>query len=544
MKQLFLLLVLGTLLTSCKNDPQNSEEVQNAEDSTSVSSEEREFKVLDSKYITADSLWVPFEKDLDEFTSEVYEEVKALVFEKSIPEIQESITAGKLTYEELSLFYLTRIREYDRENELSLNSVISLNPDLITEARKKDKQLKNSNNNHPIYGIPVLLKDNINTKAMPTTAGAEALKGNQTGDAFIVERLKKNGALILGKANLSEWAYFFCGECPSGYSAVGGQTLNPYGRKIHDTGGSSSGSGVAVAANLAPVAVGSETSGSILSPSSSNSIVGLKPTIGLLSRGGIVPISSTLDTPGPMTRSVIDNAILLSAMTGVDSEDPASSAAKQLSNLYKDLKNSSLKGKRFGMIKSLKSDSLYMRAVADLIKAGATIIEYEAEEIDLPNFLRLLNLDMQKDLPEYFQKYGGEVDFKNVQDVVDYNAMDSVKRAPYGQALFQGILEDSASTEEFAAIKDTLKTNGTRFLSKPIKEHNLDAIISINNYHAGYAAVAQYPAITVPMGYTEENQPMGVTFISEPFSEKQLLEFAYAFEKTSKRRKTPKDYNE
>lgn len=137
MKQLFLLLVLGTLLTSCKNDPQNSEEVQNAEDSTSVSSEEREFKVLDSEYITADSLWVPFEKDLDEFTSEVYEEVKALVFEKSIPEIQESIAAGKLTYEELSLFYLTRIREYDRENELSLNSVISLNPDLITEARKK-----------------------------------------------------------------------------------------------------------------------------------------------------------------------------------------------------------------------------------------------------------------------------------------------------------------------------------------------------------------------------------------------------------------------
>lgn len=544
MKRLFLLFVVGTLLTSCKNDPEDSEAVQTSEDSTSVSLEEREFKVLDSEYITADSLWLPFQDDLDEFSSEVYEEVKALVFEKSIPEIQESIASGRLTYEELSLFYLTRIREYDRENELSLNSVIALNPDLIAEARKKDEQLKKSTNNHPIYGIPVLLKDNINTLEMPTTAGAEALKDNRTEDAFIVQQLKKNGALILGKANLSEWAYFFCGECPSGYSAVGGQTLNPYGRKIHDTGGSSSGSGVAVAANLAPVAVGSETSGSILSPSSSNSIVGLKPTIGLLSRGGIVPISSTLDTPGPMTRSVIDNAILLSAMTGVDSGDPASSAAQQPSNLYKDLKNSSLKGKRFGVIKSLKSDSLYTRAVADLKKAGATIIEYEAEEIDLPNFLRLLNLDMQKDLPEYFQKYGGEVDFQNVQDVVDYNALDSVKRAPYGQALFLGILKDSASTEEFAAIKDTLKTNGTRFLSKPMEEHQLDAIISINNYHAGYAAVAQYPAITVPMGYTKENQPMGLTFISKPFTEKQLLEFAFAFEKTSKRRKTPKDYNE
>ena len=166
-----------------------------------------------------------------------------------------------------------------------------------------------------------------------TTAGAVALMNNQTDDAFIVKRLKENGALILGKANLSEWAYFFCGECPSGYSAVGGQTLNPYGRKVLDTGGSSSGSAVAVAANLAPVAVGSETSGSILSPSSQNSVVGLKPTVGLLSRGGIIPISSTLDTPGPITRSVVDNAILLSAMAGKDPEDEASKTFRRLDKL-------------------------------------------------------------------------------------------------------------------------------------------------------------------------------------------------------------------
>ena len=540
-----LVLLAAVALFSCKNDkPDNLAETAEVEsDSTNI--EEIEFKQVDSKMINNDSLWKPFEADLSEFSTEVYEEVKALVFEKSIPEIQEAIADDKLTYEELAVFYLTRIREYDRENELSLNSVISLNPNLIKEAREKDEQKGQVSNHHPIYGIPVLLKDNINTVAVPTTAGSVALKDNKTGDAFIVERLKENGALILGKANLSEWANFFCEGCPNGFSTMGGQTLNPYGRKIHDTGGSSSGSGVAVAANLAPVAVGSETSGSILSPSSSNSVVGLKPTIGVLSRGGIVPISSTLDTPGPITRSVIDNAILLDAMTGVDKADPASvSAGKQNTVYYANLEKGNLKGKRFGAIKSLMEDTLYIRAINDLKNAGAEIVEFEAEEIDLPNFLRLLNLDMKKDLPAYLKNYGGDVAYKNVQDVVAYNEKDSLNRAPYGQALFFGIINDSATEKKFAAIKDTLKNNGTRFFEKPMQEHNLDAVLSINNYHAGYAAVAKYPAITVPMGYTAENRPKGLTFIGKPFSEEQLLQFAYIFENTTKRRKTPENYNE
>ncbi len=540
-----LVLLAAVALFSCKYDkPDNLAETAEVEsDSTNI--EEIEFKQVDSKMINNDSLWKPFEADLSEFSTEVYEEVKALVFEKSIPEIQEAIADDKLTYEELAVFYLTRIREYDRENELSLNSVISLNPNLIKEAREKDEQKGQVSNHHPIYGIPVLLKDNINTVAVPTTAGSVALKDNKTGDAFIAERLKENGALILGKANLSEWANFFCEGCPNGFSTMGGQTLNPYGRKIHDTGGSSSGSGVAVAANLAPVAVGSETSGSILSPSSSNSVVGLKPTIGVLSRGGIVPISSTLDTPGPITRSVIDNAILLDAMTGVDKADPASvSAGKQNTVYYANLEKGNLKGKRFGAIKSLMEDTLYIRAINDLKNAGAEIVEFEAEEIDLPNFLRLLNLDMKKDLPAYLKNYGGDVAYKNVQDVVAYNEKDSLNRAPYGQALFFGIINDSATEKEFAAIKDTLKNNGTRFFEKPMQEHNLDAVLSINNYHAGYAAVAKYPAITVPMGYTAENRPKGLTFIGKPFSEEQLLQFAYIFENTTKRRKTPENYNE
>lgn len=543
-KTLFLFTLIIAL--SCKNDKAenglNKDELQTDSADTA---EEMEFRVLDSEFIDNDELWAPFESDLSEFSGEVYEEVKALVFEKSIPEIQQAIQEGKLTYEELALFYLSRIKEYDRNNELSLNSVISLNPDLLKEAREKDQLKANVGDHHPIFGIPVLLKDNINTEKMPTTAGAVALQENITEDAFLVERLKENGAIILGKANLSEWAYFFCGDCPSGYSAVGGQTLNPYGRKILDTGGSSSGSGVAVAANLAPVAVGSETSGSILSPSSQNSIVGMKPTVGLLSRGGIVPISSTLDTPGPMTRFVIDNAILLSAMTGIDEKDPASRvAAKKSNDYYAQLKDADLKGKRFGAIKSLKEDTLYLRAINDLKNAGAEIVEFEAEEIDLPNFVRLLNLDMKKDLTGYFQNYGGAAGIRNVQDVVDYNTEDSLVRAPYGQALFLGIIQDSATAEEFTAIKDTLKRNGTRFFEVPMKKYDLDAVLSINNYHAGFAAVAQYPAITVPMGYTSDNAPKGLTFIAKPFSEQQLLQWAYVFEQTTKRRKTPENYNE
>ncbi len=547
MKKTLLLLALNLFLfTGCKSDKDSQSEDTSVETDSVQEAEELEFKVVDSKYIDNDSLWAPFEEDLAGFSTEVYEEVKALVFEKSIPEMQKSVEEGKLTYEDIALFYLSRIKEYDRNNELSLNSVISLNPDLLEEARKKDLEREANPDHHPIYGIPVILKDNINTEVMPTTAGAAALQGNNTGDAFIVERLKANGALILGKANLSEWAYFFCGECPSGYSAVGGQTLNPYGRKILDTGGSSSGSGVAVAANLAPVAVGSETSGSILSPSSQNSVVGLKPTIGLLSRGGIVPISSTLDTPGPMTKYVIDNAILLSAMTGVDNNDPAS---KQISrepmDYYKALGNTDLNGKRFGAIKALMEDTLYVRAINDLRNAGAKIVEFEPEEVNLPNFRRLLNLDMKKDLPDYFINYGGDLHFKNVQDIIDYNTQDSLRRAPYGQALFIGIIEDSASVEEFAAIKDTLKRNGTRFFEKPMQEHDLDAVLSINNYHAGFAAVAKYPAITVPMGYTRENNaPRGLTFIGKPLSEQELLQWAYVFEQTTNRRKTPENYNE
>lgn len=501
----------------------------------------REFKVLDSKYIDNVVLWAPFNKDLKEFSEATYTALKPLILEQNIPTLQKNIAEGKLTYEKLVLFYLYRIRKFDRENKFSLNAVIALNPNVVKEARQKDKQAKPLLG-FSVFGMPILLKDNINAAGMPTTAGAAALLQNMTEDAFIVKQLKNNGALILGKANLSEWAYFFCGDCPSGYSAVGGQTLNPYGRRIFDTGGSSSGSGVAVAANFCVAAVGSETSGSILSPSSQNSVVGLKPTIGLLSRTGIIPISSTLDTPGPITKNVIDNAIVLEAMTGFDKDDSASVKSEQES--FSNLKNTSLKGKRFGAFKGLMEDSLYVEALSKLKNEGAEIIEIEQPQIDLPGFIRLLNLDMKNDLPVYFQKHANAaIALKSVEDVMEFNRKDSLRRAPYGQALFKGIVADKGSLEDLERIKDTLSTNGKLFFEGPMKLHNLDGILSINNFHASYAAVAKYPAMTVPMGYQADGKPRGLTFIAKPFQEKSLLQWAYEYEKASKKRIAPKNYN-
>lgn len=526
------------LALSCKNLPSESQKSVAQVPVTVI--DFREFKVLDSKYIDNDAFWAPFNKDLKDFSEEIYTSLKPLILEQNIPTLQKNIAEGKLTYEKLVLFYLYRIRKFDRENHLSLNAVMALNPNVVKEARKKDKQPKPSNE-FTIFGMPILLKDNINAAGMPTTAGAVALQQNSADDAFIVKQLKNKGVLILGKANLSEWAYFFCGDCPSGYSAMGGQTLNPYGRRIFDTGGSSSGSGVAVAANFCVAAVGSETSGSILSPSSQNSVVGLKPTVGLLSRTGIIPISSTLDTAGPITKNVVDNAIMLDALIGYDVEDKASVKSEGAS--YSNLDKTFLKGKRFGVFKGLMEDSLYVEAISKLKNEGAEIIEIEQQQIDLPGFIRLLNLDVKKDLPEYLHKHANaSIAVKSVEDVMEFNRKDSLRRAPYGQALFQGIMADKGSLEDLERIKDTLSKNGKLFFEAPMKMHNLDGVVSINNFHAGYAAVAKYPALTVPMGYQMDGKPRGLTFIAKPFQEQSLLQWAYAYEKASNKRIVPKNY--
>ena len=424
-----------------------------------------QFQLFQSKHIDLNDVFKPFEKELSAFSEANYEALKPLILEQDIPSLQQSVKAGKLTYEKLTLFYLYRIRKFESDSTLSLNSIISLNPKVLAQAREKDKNnVSDLFFDISVYGMPILLKDNINTKDMATTAGAVAMQYNDTQkDAFIVEKLKQNGALILGKVNLSEWAYFFCSGCPLGYSAMGGQTLNPYGRAVFETGGSSAGSGVAVAANFAVAAVGTETSGSITSPSSLNSVVGLKPTVGVLSRTGIVPISSTLDTPGPMTKNVTDNYILLMAMLGKDNTDAASISYELDAELEMD---APLKGKRVGVLKSLLTDSIYAETMGTLRKAGAELITITPPEVSFAGFITLLNIEMKHDLPTYLDDSRQQsVNINSIQSVLDFNRKDSLLRAPYGQQLFEGIVNDTTTLAELEVIKQRLQLEGATYFN-------------------------------------------------------------------------------
>ncbi len=505
--------------------------------------ERMRYKFIQSKVLDKNKVFLPLYAEVSRFPEAKYKAMKPLVLEQDIPTIQSRISEGSFTYEDLVLFYLHRIYKYELPNETTLNTVIALNPKVLEEARALDA---NGQGHHPIYGMPILLKDNIGTAHMKTTAGAIALKDNQTNDAFIVERLKEKGALILGKVNLSEWANFVC-SCPNGQSAVGGQTLNPYGRRVFDTGGSSAGSGTSIAANYAVAAVGTETSGSILSPSGQNSVVGMKPTVGLLSRTGIVPISSTLDTPGPMTKNVIDNGILLDAMRGFDDNDDKSVQTDWDGKWYNNEK-ATLKGKRFGALANyVERDSIYKETLEKLKQAGAVIIEFEPPEVEFDGFLSILNIDMKNDLPKYIATSVLDkeaVTVSTVKDVVDFNLQDSLVRIPYGQVRFDGILADTTSAEGLQLIKQRLRSNGRAYFNQPMAEHRLDAVLSINNYDAGVAAAAEYPALTIPMGYRENGEPVNLTFIAKQYQEGKLYDMGTAFEAITKARQLPGAYQD
>ena len=539
MKKLIILLLF--LIYSCEEN--NLTKWVNYDESTElIESQENDNRRLQYKRIQSISkdkneLIEGFEKEISKFIKNKYESYKELILEKSVPEIQKSIIEGKLSYYDLTLFYLSRIYLIEFDNKLYLNSIISINKDVLEIAKERDKNSEGEINS--IYGIPILLKDNIGYDKLPTTAGAYSLRKNLTENAFIVSRLKDEGAIILGKTNLSEWANYFCLGCPNGYSALGGQTLNPYGRKILDTGGSSSGSGVATASNLSSISLGSETSGSILSPSSANSLVGMKPTIGHVSRSGIVPISSTLDTAGPMTKFVIDNIIVYNSIIGFDDNDSYSKTTSSI-NLEK-IFNSSLEKKKLGYYSNYyKNDSIYKSNV-DLLKSnGAELFELNPNSVQLNNFRKLLDEDMRRDLVSYLEDYGNiNLEVKDVASIIDFNSIDSIERSPYGQGIFRRILNNPFSDDEHINLRKSLLSSGNLYFNQSFDKYELDAVLSINNYGAGYAAAAHNPCLTVPMGFRNNNQPAGLTFIGKSGSEQILYELGYSFENISKKRKAP-----
>jgi len=537
----FIVILFILSLSACKDNSAPEFEVWVPYDETGIidssadnASERLRYQLIQSKVSDRNAIIETITSQLNGFSKEQYAKLTPYILDQDITSIQNHIEDGTLTYKSLTQWYLFRIADTESNKDLALNAIISINPKVVAQAEELDAL--QAEKQHPIYGMPILLKDNINTKNMITTAGAVALMDNQTEiDAEIVTNLKYHGALILGKANLSEWANFLCAGCPNGYSAIGGQTLNPYGPRTFDTGGSSSGSAVSVAANYAVAAIGTETSGSILSPSSQQSSVGLKPSVGVLSQEGIVPISSTLDTPGPITKTIRDNSIVFSAMASAKS----GAAVPWEIDPRADLKNL-----RFGVYTSYLEDSLYLRALEDLKKLGAELIEINPEPMNFEGFTQLLSGDMKIDLANYLKAYTSEdVTVKSAAEVMQFNLEDTLVRIPYGQARFEGIEDLNLSEEELQDIRDNLYKAGVAYFEAPMMANRLDAILSINNYNAGQAAAAKYPGLTVPMGYTSEGEPKGLTFMAQPYKESDLFSYAKLFEQNTNYRVSPKKYS-
>ncbi|RAU82605.1 amidase [Pontibacter arcticus] len=486
--------------------------------------------------------------------------------EATITELQEKMKAGTYTSKQITQLYLDRINEIDK-NGPKLNSVIEVNPDALRIAEAMDKERKDGKIRGPLHGIPVMIKDNIDSgDKMVTSAGSLALADNiASKDAFIVAKLREAGAVLLGKTNLSEWANFRSSRSSSGWSSRGGQTRNAY---VIDRSpcGSSSGSGVAVAANLCAVAIGTETDGSIVCPSAVNNLVGFKPTVGLVSRTGIIPISHTQDTAGPIARTVTDAAILLGAIAGTDSADGVTkeSAGKTHPDYTKFLDINGLKGKRIGIEKTFMQGhegiDVMLKETIELLKSkGAIIVEVE---IVGPirklggNEFKILQYEFKDGVNKYLAQANSKV--KSLKDVIAFNKANEPKTMPYFK---QETLESSEALGDLNSkeYKDALQENNSKsrqLIDNLMKEHKLDAIsgptygpswcIDLINGDAfsGYglstpAAISGYPHITVPMGMLQ-NLPIGFSFFGGAYSEPELLKMAYAYEQASKKRTAPK----
>ena len=537
-------LILALFFISCSSSLEKWKSYNESEEISKNSSSENQklrYKRIQSISTDKNILINGLENEIESFIKTKYDMLKLKIVEKTIPEIQQSIISKDFSYYDLTLFYISRIYLIEFNKNTFLNSIISINKNVLDEAKLKD--IQGNSDIYSIFGIPILLKDNIGFESLPTTAGAHSLQNNYTKDAYIVEKLKEKGALILGKTNLSEWANYFCSGCPNGYTAVGGQTLNPYGRMKIDTGGSSSGSGAATTSNLTAVSLGSETSGSILSPSSASSLVGMKPTIGNVSRSGIIPISSTLDTAGPMTKNIIDNIIVYNAINEFDSND--SYSQENLDIQINDVLNFNPSAQKIGYYSNFyKNDIMYKDAIDFLIEEGIEMIEISAPKVDLSGFVKILDEDMRVDLKKYFLKYGNEdLEVNDIKSIIEYNNLDSIERSPYGQGIFKKIINDTMSKKDFLELKSRLMVEGNKFYNIPMDEYKLDAVLSVNNYHAGYAAVAHNPALTVPMGLRENNEPAGLTFIGKSNNEQILYELGYYFELNFSGRIPPENSN-
>ena len=501
-------------------------------------------------------------------TFEPYSPVPAELDEVTISDLQNDMRAGKTSSQSITRKYLERINDIDKKGP-AINSVIEINPEAVAIAEALDRERKDKGPRGPLHGIPVLIKDNIDTAdRMTTTAGSLALLGSRPPeDSFVARKLREAGAVILGKTNLSEWANFRSNHSSSGWSGRGGQTKNPYALDRNPCG-SSSGSGAAAAANLCAATVGTETDGSVVCPSSANGLVGIKPTVGLISRSGIIPISHTQDTAGPIVRTVTDAAILLGALAGIDPNDATTklSAGKSFATYTQFLDKNGMRGARLGIARKHfgfndRVDKL-MKGLIDVMKQlGAVIVD----PADIPTSgkfddseLEVLLYEFKADLNAYLARLGPRAPARSLKDVIDFNEKNHDREMPFfGQDLFVKAQEKGplTSPKYLQALRKNHLLSRTQGIDFVMNKNRLDALVAptggpawptdwINGDHftGGYSsasAVAGYPHITVPAGFVF-GLPVGISFFGTAWSEPKLLKIAYAFEQATKARRPPR----
>ena len=467
--------------------------------------------------------------------------------EMTIEELQEEMDKGNLTSEELVLMYKENISLRDKNT----SAVLEMNPDALLTAQALDFERRQTGPRSALHGIPVLVKDNMDTgDKMHTSAGSLALKDHYAlQDAKVVERLRQAGAVILGKTNMTEWANFMSDKMTNGYSSRGGQVKNPYG--AFDVGGSSSGSAAAVASNLAAAALGTETSGSIINPAAQNSLVGIKPTVGLVSRSGVIPLSHTQDVPGPLARTVADAVAILEVIIGTDPEDISTAFAVQFENYdwRSHLKKEGLKGVKLGVARELFKEindeqaELFEQALDALRDCGAEIIDevdLGVEQEDL-GFAVLLH-EFKANLNAYLAKSNPDQRIRSMDDVIAFNNEHAEKMLKFGQNLLEqanGMTGMLTEREYVEALERNRFLAAERGMKNVLENTGVDALVLPQDFGCNIGAAAGFPSITVPFGFSPSGEPFGITFGGQAFSEPTLIEYAYAFEQAVNGRRKP-----
>lgn len=460
-----------------------------------------------------------FESSIAQLPDARYDELETMLKNATVAGIQANYKNNKLTCEELVLYYLRSIARYDVDQ---LNSILELNPDALTLARASDK----NKNAGKLGGIPVLLKANIATAdKMATHAGAAALKDYYAKeDAVLVAKLRQEGAIILGKTNLSEWANYMAFDAPNGYSAIGGQTHNPYGK--FDVGGSSSGAAAAIAADFAVISIGTETSGSIIYPSAQNCVLGLRPTTGLVSRTGIIPITMAMDTAGVIAHNAQDIALALDVISGKDANDSMTFNVPQGRQTDLERLNPQEKSAVFvfyGMTKTEEKQLKQVKKELSKLGMGTTTGKLSSRDLQDLQVNRVLNAGFQFDLREFLDDAQPKK-IKSLQDIVDFNQADMENRAPFGQEHLEQSMQNSMTRIEWQSMVDNNVRYSRQLLDQLFEKGTW--IVSFKNAISAVYSAAGYPAITIPVGYGDDGEPMAMTVIAKANQEADLLEFA------------------